>query len=317
MRRCLYDLEHGYYSGSHSPVGKQGDFVTSPHLSPLFSRLLGNALVHFDRQLGSPEELSLVELGAEREFLGRQLAAFLSAEHPQLWKRARYVPVEAGDPIPEQIEGIVFSNEFFDALPVRRIRRQQNRLWEVYVKRAAHHGGLEEILHDVEDEAVRDFLKRGFGPLREGWTYEVNLEMLRVLQELNHQILRAVVLTFDYGFSQAEYHSLERPGGTLLCYRKHGVHADPYRAPGVDDMTAHVNFEVLIDEGERLGWLHQPLCSQRDFLVQWGLHRELARQEEAGGFSAQRFAERLGIRELVKPAGISDTIRVLVQFVRI
>ena len=312
MRRCLYHPEGGYYRESdRGVVGKDGDFVTSPHLTPLFSRLLGHALADFDRELGSPTPLHLIELGADRALLGQQLQQYFQCEQPGFWERARYTPIDFGDSIPETSEGIVFSNEFFDALPVRRVLYQGGRLFEIFVRRKQ--GGLEEVLHETIDPEVIAYLEEGFPTLEEGWTYEVNLEMQRAMAELARKIRRGIIVTFDYGYLRGDYSVADRADGTLMCYSGHRAHSDPYRAPGLDDLTAHVNFEVLLETGQRLGWESEPLITQREFLMRWGLEAELAREENFGVLHRERIQQRLGIRDLLAPGGISDTMRVLVQ----
>ena len=313
MQRCLYHPNHGYYGKpDRSRVGKDGDFITSPHLTPLFSRLLGRAMADYDRELGSPPCLDLVELGADRALLGHQLQEFFESVQPELWKRVHYTPVELGDTIPESIQGIVFCNEFFDALPVRRVLYRGGRLFEIFVRRNQA-GGLLEVLHETSEPAVRRYLEQGFPPPREGWIYEVNLRMVEVLTELARKIKRGVVVTIDYGYLRRDYAAGDRATGTLMCYSGHRAHGDPYRAPGIDDLTVHVNFRVLEEAGRRLGWQSDPLITQREFLTQWGLEAELAREENFGVLHPERIRERLGIRDLLAPGGISDTMRVLIQ----
>ena len=101
-----------------------------------------------------------------------------------------------------------------------------------------------------------------------------------------------------------------------MCYSGQQAHEDPYRAPGKEDLTAHVNFQMMIETGRSLGWQSEELMSQRDFLMRWGLEAELADEEASGILQSGRLSERLGIRDLIVPGGISDSMRVLIQHVR-
>jgi SAM-dependent MidA family methyltransferase len=109
---------------------------------------------------------------------------------------------------------------------------------------------------------------------------------------------------------------MPRPAGTLACYRRHQVSYDPYHDPGKQDMTCHVPWEMLIRAGRAMGWRDQELAAQRDFLMRTGLAERLLREESRGLFSADRLDERLKIKELLYPGGLSDTLQVLVQEVR-
>jgi len=137
--------------------------------------------------------------------------------------------------------------------------------------------------------------------------------MIDWLQEIDRRLESGYVVTIDYGFLASEYQRLERAGGTLLSYYHHQVVDDPFVRPGEQDITSHVNFEVMIKTASRLGWESEPLVSQRDFLMRWGLEERLA-EEEAGGkpLDSARIKELLGLKQLLIPGGVSDTMRVLV-----
>ena len=110
---------------------------------------------------------------------------------------------------------------------------------------------------------------------------------------------------------------MDRRDGTLLCYHRHRAHSDPYVNPGRQDLTSHVNFRVFRKTAARLGWTNRPLRSQRRFLMKWGLVDHLLEEEKKGILHPERVEDRLGIKALLAPGGISDTLKVQVQAVRL
>src|SRR5512140_916877 len=115
MERCLYDPGHGYYTSKQSVFGKEGDFFTSGYTHPLFADILTQAFDHYLQSFSGP--VSLVELGAGRTRIGQQAISALAVRNPARRGQVHYQPVEVSDPLPDRITGIVFSNDFFDALP--------------------------------------------------------------------------------------------------------------------------------------------------------------------------------------------------------
>jgi len=106
---------------------------------------------------------------------------------------------------------------------------------------------------------------------------------------------------------------VDRTHGTLLCYHRHQVTPNPYINMGRQDITSHVNFEVMVNTGASLGWTSEPLRTQRHFLFDWGLEQRLLEEEAQGLLNPERAEERLGLKTLLAPDGISDTMKVLVQ----
>ena len=315
MELCLYDPEEGYYRRGVKVFGPGGDYYTSPCTHPLFAEILGDALAWYLSRLGGDGPLDLIELGSGEGILGKGVLARLESQHPGIFARVRYRGVEIGDvPLPERIHGVVFSNELFDALPVHRVRISRSELKEVYVR-------LEEPIAEVEgelsDPRLAEYMRLGFPRWREGFVYEANLRMVEILEDLDRRFQRGFVLTLDYGFEAAEYEAMDRRDGTLVCYHRHRVHSDPYVNLGRQDLTCHVNFRVFRETARRLGWTNLPLRSQRRFLMKWGLEARLLEEERRGLLQAARLEDRLGIRTLLAPGGISDTLKVQVQAVRL
>jgi SAM-dependent MidA family methyltransferase len=160
-------------------------------------------------------------------------------------------------------------------------------------------------------------MKEGFECWREGYKYEVNLRMIDVLEELDQKMNSGIILTVDYGYDATYYKTLDRAEGTLMCYQQHQVVSDPYINLGQQDITAHVNFLIMQRTGERLGWKINPLVTQREFLLNWGLKKRLSEEEEQGILNPERMDARLRLKRLLVPGGISDTMKVLLKEVRL
>jgi SAM-dependent MidA family methyltransferase len=315
MEHCLYDPQEGYYRRGRKIFGPEGDYYTVAHTHPAFAQLLAEAFSSHIEGLKPAGPVHLVEVGAGEGILGRQVLGSLKQKHPELRQRVRYLPLEAGQgTLPAEIVGIVFCNEFFDALPAHRVRVRNRKLKEVYVQ--VESGRVREVEGELSDSRILKYMKAGFPKWREGWEYEANIAMIEWLEELDRSVVRGSLFTFDYGYTWREYDSVRRPEGTLLTYRRHQAMVDPYQHIGEQDITTHVNFEVMLKVASRLGWNSEPLKTQRQFLMDLGLARLLLEEEGQGILNPARIEERLSLKKLIEPAGISDTMKCLVQRIR-
>ncbi len=314
MDFCLYDPHQGYYTTKDRIFGPQGDFYTSPYPHRFFAHSLASAFVEYFKLLSEPRPFHLVELGVGEGFLGRDILERLEERYPEVFDCVEYLPVEVGVALPERIQGVVFSNEFFDALPVHRVRVRGSKLQEIYVSVGDE---ISEVESETEDPRILEYMRSGFKDWRDGCEYEVNLRMVELLEDLDRRIESGVVLTVDYGYDWEEYNSVDRADGTLLCYHRHQVIPNPYINLGHQDITSHVNFEVMANTGASLGWKSEPLRTQRHFLFDRGLEQRLVEEEAQGFLNPERAEERLGLKTLLAPDGISDTMKVLIQHVRV
>ena len=317
MDICLYDPVEGYYHRERGEIfGKEGDYYTSPHTHECFAHCLAEEILHWFYILGEPSRFHVCELGSGDGRLAAQILEYITDNHQGLGKCLEYIEVDIDRGIlPEEITGVVFSNEFFDALPVRRVLYEDKAFWEIFVENSE--GETREVLQPLEDPFVEAYLEDGFDLLRSGWIYEVNARAFKILKDLNERFSRGCVVTIDYGYMASEYEEVATDQGTLACYERHQATNNPYRNPGNQDITCHINFEMLMKWGEELGWSNQELISQRDFLYRRGLIEVLKVEEEGGLFRSDRLEERLQLKELLRPGGISDRMRILVQRVRL
>lgn len=305
MAEALYG-QGGYYARQRIPIGPEGDFVTGSSLSPLFGRATARLVETLDRIAGGPTELleagygSGAHLRAVRDALGESRRWRLAG-----WDRiGRELPagvtrLDSLDGV--DVTGVVFSYELFDALPFNRLVRRD--------------GGLRELLVGIGSDTDFDWTE---GPLsdpslaalpraelREGQIVDLSAEWGPLYRQLAASLKRGLLVTCDYGFeTERLYDPRVRLHGTLACYRDQRVHRDPFSAVGKQDLTAHVDFSVLIEEGERAGLVTLALTRQAPWLAACGLLDGLADASEP---------ERFEALQLMQLDGMGEEIRVLVQ----
>lgn len=294
MQAALYDPVHGYYRRTHDPFGKQGDFYTAEQIQPVFGILMAARMRALYREMGAPPDFTVVELGAGR----REMAEAFSE-----W---RYVPVDLdAGALPERFRGVVFSNEFFDALPVEAVAYRDGCFRELRV-------GWEErfvwVTGPPARAAAADYLRRYFPPPQEGALYEVNLDALAWLERIARALETGFVWTIDYGYTRAE--SVRFPRGTLMSYRRHQAGEDVLDDPGAKDITAHVCFTALEEHGARLGLETVRFETLAQTLLAAGEPDQFA-AVLAGATPAEESRRRLQLKSLL--FGMGETFRTLLQ----
>jgi SAM-dependent MidA family methyltransferase len=347
MDAALYAPGYGYYAVGAVALGRGGDFVTSPEVHPAFGQMIAHWLARVDAALGRPDPFQAVEMGAGSGRLAADLLAALYTDHPDLFARVRYHIIErstglraqqelllAGLPgasvtwsddlaalPPGSVTGAIFSNELVDAFPVHRVAMTAGGLQELFV-------GLDEAGNLCEvagPPSIPDLAAHlawlGVAP-PVGVRSEINLDAVRWMRAVAGVLDRGAVLTIDYGDSAERIYSDLRPDGTLLCYTQGRVGADPFVAPGAQDMTAHVDFTALQQAGAEGGLATTALTRQMHFLVDLGIGDLLAAvgptyaaQAATLGVQAATAAmldERARLFRLIDPDGLGR-FHVLVQ----
>jgi SAM-dependent MidA family methyltransferase len=291
MELALYHPEHGYYRRARDPFGRGGDFFTAEQIQPVFGILVAARIRQLWREMGEPPDFTVVELGAGR----REMAEAFSE-----W---RYVPVEidSGE-LPESFRGVVFSNEFFDALPVHAAVYQQGIFREQRV--GFEEGRFVWRTGPPAGPEVEDYLRRWFVSPEEGRQYEANLDAAGWLERIARSLSAGFVLTIDYGFTRAE--SIRFPEGTLMGYRRHTAREDVLEDPGERDITAHVNFTMLDECGAAHGLLAARFETLARMLLDAGEPDQFA--AALGGGELRR---RMQLKTLL--FGMGETFRVLLQ----
>jgi SAM-dependent MidA family methyltransferase len=309
MEEALYG-ESGYYSREDVPIGETGDYVTGASLSPLFGRVTARLLGRLDRPLGKPAEMFEAGFGTGVHL--KNVVPTLIDRRVRAWDRVvRRAPsgverVESLEAIEEgEIEGLIFSNELFDALPVHRlVGRGDGSVGEMWVD-IDKEGTFVWKEGEVSDPALLDLLKNPDVPLQPGQVADLAPGWGPLYGELARRLGCGLLVTCDYGFERERlFDPRVRRHGTLACYTRQRVHRNPFVQVGEQDLTAHVDFTTLIRAGEAAGLTTVALTRQALWLTACGLFEELQGAD---------LVTRHGAMALLDGEGMGEEIRVLVQ----
>ncbi len=331
MERALYEPGLGYYRAGARRFGAGGDFATAPEFSPLFGRTLARQAAECLAALGGGE---IIELGpgtgrlavtalAELEALGHlpqrwrmlEVSAALRQEQETLIRQE--LPhlldrVEWLDALPEDAPAAVWiANEVLDALPVRRFVKRDGSIRELGVCAPADQFQWTEMPPAPELETAVAGIEQRLGePLPEGYTSEVCTRLPAFLEGLSAALDRGVMFWIDYGYPLREYYLPERTRGTLVCHYRHRAHDDPFFHPGLQDITAFVDFTAVADAGLAAGLEVLGYTAQGPFLIGAGL-AECAEAAMAGAGEAEHVAWANQVHRLTHPGDMGERFKVM------
>jgi SAM-dependent MidA family methyltransferase len=332
MEAALYHPQHGYYRTQVGATSRGGDYVTSPEVHPVFGALVARQICELWGTMSRPRRFDVVEMGAGRGLLARDIVRWARDREPAFAAALRYAIVEPAEALREaqqrtlgelssevawhddfapRIEGIVLSNELLDAFPVHRVRREGDVLGEVYV---TAEGGRFVDCFDAPSttEIARYFDSLGVLP-GDGCHAEVNLDAPLWIAHVAKAITRGYVLTFDYGYEAVDLYAPWRRDGTLLCFYKQSASSDPYQRIGLQDITASVDFTTLMRAGEAAGLRTAGYTDQASFLARMGIAEGVAAVGTHGAAQIEEyFARRNVMIDLIDPAKLGR-IKVLLQ----
>ncbi len=322
MREALYHPQHGYYTSGRAQVGREGDFLTSPSISPLFGRLLARQAAELWEALGKPDPFRIIEQGAHHGQLMGDLIQAVASQHPDFGHAARWTVVEPapalrreqhnrlGDGVGHVVAikdlapcpGIHLSNELLDAFPVRLVERTVDGTWiDLHV--AIDPSGFALQPGSTRAELSTDCLD-ALALLPPGARTEIREGLGEWFADIARALPRGAVLTLDYGHSRAEYYRPGRLRGTLAAYRHHRRIESPLDGPGQTDLTAHVDFTALAGSARAAGFEVAGFADQHHFLL--GLARADFARWEADPHDPRGTAERRALQTLTHP-GVMGT----------
>jgi SAM-dependent MidA family methyltransferase len=329
MEMALYYPDLGYYNSPETEIGVRGDFYTSPHLHPVFGKVLARQIEECWTVMGRPREFIIVEQGAGKGYLAHDILESLAGR--DMFGPLRYVIIEINAHIAafqsellksynDKIEwkkdidelggftGCFLSNELLDAFPVHLVQVEDS-LKEVCV--TVEDDGFREVLEEPRSSHLRDYLDEFSVSLHKGYRTEINLGIRQWLQDIAGNMREGFIITVDYGYGAKDYYSEDRSRGTLICYYRHRAHENPYMNVGMQDLTAHVNFSSVKKWGGESGLKTLGFAGQGIYMVSMGLDEILS--EEYLGKSTYE-AEVAKIKGLIMPSAMGVSHKVMVQY---
>jgi len=345
MQMALYEPGLGYYVAGLRKIGQNGDFITAPEISPLFSQCLANQCAQVLTELGGGD---ILELGAGSGIMAADMLAHLESigclpDHylildlsPELRDRQRqtlqqHVPhllerVEWLDRLPATpLRGVIVGNEVLDAMPVELFRIVEGEMFAVDVEIADQGFAFTphpnpspsrgEGLREKLPSAVQKLLLpsplegEGLGVRGSSYTSEFNPALPAWMRSMTDTLNAGTLLLIDYGYEHADYYRPERTEGTLLCHYQHRVHANPLIYPGLQDITASVDFTAVANAGLDAGLELAGYTTQAMFLANSGLEAVFMQALEANPAKQYHLAQQ--VRTLSLPAEMGERFKVI------
>ena len=323
MELALYAPGLGYYTAGAHKFGEAGDFITAPEFSALFGRTLANQMAEIISasaphilELGAgsgklaldmlqemeslgclPDSYSILEVSADlRE---RQKNLFLQ-RLPHLFHRVHWL-----DKLPEHFSGAIVANEVLDALPVHRVRWLDKQIseWGVAQDESGFVWQEQEISDTTLLQAAQEINVDG------DYVSEICLASHGLVNSLAGCLTQGAILFIDYGFGAREFYHPQRSTGTLMCHYRHHAHDDPFYLPGLQDITAHVNFTDIAECGIDAGLEVAGYTNQAFFLINNGI-TELLKDTPPEDLKAY-LPLSAQLQKLTSPAEMGELFKVL------
>ena len=327
MAEALYTPGLGYYSGGAHKFGPGGDFITAPELTPLFGQALASQvqqimdlsapqvieagagtgllaadlLLELERRGALPERYAILEVSGE---LRERQFDTLAAKVPHLASRVHWL-----DGLPERFSGALVANEVLDVMPVHLIAWRPEGIFERGVA-LGDEGNFVWADKPATGKVAEAAAALGLALPEEGeYVSELNLAGRAWVAEWAARLDQGAMLLVDYGYPRAEYYLPSRSTGTLLCYFRHHAHGDPFLWPGLNDITAFVDFTAIAEAGFDAGLDVLGYTDQANLLFNCGVLECLARRAPEEGTDYIRAAKAL--QRLTGPHEMGELFKVI------
>ena len=330
MEMALYKPGLGYYSGGARKFGAAGDFVTAPELTPIFSRtvaaqaqqilalsqphiievgagsgrLAADLLLELELRGCLPDSYRILDLSGE---LRERQRATIFERAPHLLHRVSWL-----DSLPDRFDGLVLANELLDAMPVHLAVWGTEAVPQQLLERGVSWQDNAFVWCDQPAQGrVLEHAQRIAGeyPLPVGYLSEINLAAADWTASWGRILGSGALLLIDYGFPRHEYYHPQRHCGTLMCHYRHHAHAEPFFLPGLQDITAHIDFTAIIEAGHASGLDLLGFTSQGTFLLNNGLTGVLSRI--AAEDTALYLPQARAVQKLISLAEMGDLFKVM------
>lgn len=328
MELALYAPGLGYYTAGSRKFGSEGDFVTAPEISPLFSRcvarqcqqvlanlidgeilefgagsgvMAADLLLELEQMHALPKRYSILEVSAE---LRERQQAYLKVRIPHLWDRIFWL-----DRLPsESFAGVILANEVLDAMPLHRFQLNAKGLQEFYVGWKDNHF-LWHLDTASSVEVAKIISKIPIELMGDHYDSEINFMLAGWVKSLSQCLSKGLILLIDYGFPQHEYYHPDRSMGTLMCHYRHRAHFDPLILVGLQDITAHVDFTAVADAAITNGLCVAGFTTQAAFLLSCGLLDLAATNTPFDAMTQLKFSQQ--VQKLTAPHEMGELFKVI------
>lgn len=325
MQLALYEPGLGYYSAGARKFGRDGDFVTAPEISPLFSWSLANQCVEvlitldggdifelgagsgimaleilreLERQECLPIHYYILEVSADLKHRQQQLLQSQLPTH--LYERICWL-----ENLPKEFTGIILANEVLDAMPVHKFK-MKNVMHACCVDWQNNQFVWQDI--EITDQLLLTALHQLEIDFSQHYESEINLLLPSWIASLADCLQRGLILLIDYGFPRQEYYHPCRSMGTLMCHYQHRAHSDPFFLPGLQDITAHVDFTAVALAAYAQGLSLYGFTHQAAFLLNCGITQYLTVQQDDPLANYQRNQQ---VKQLTLPSEMGELFKVI------
>lgn len=293
MHYALYHPEFGYYSQLR-PIGKKGDFYTSVSVSSLYGSLWAIQFEEIWQKMGSPPHFNILEQGAHNGQFALDVLHFIREHFPSFFEACVYSFIEPNSYFRqaqeeklhaagfmhhtkwiERIEdlsgwrGLFFSNELVDSFPTERMLFQNETWLQSFVTYNSLNHALEWIHKKPKNAELIAACTHLPRPLQDPFILELSMAARSWMHKICESMQEGVIITADYGFCSWLERLQSSPHGTLRTYQNHTVSTDILSRLGEVDITYHIDFESLVEEGKRLQ-VH-PVCLDDQYHILSGL----------------------------------------------
>ena len=325
MELALYAPGLGYYAAGARKFGSEGDFVTSPEISPMFAycfalqaaqvlKAVGGDVL----ELGPGSGVFAADLFGKLKELGSLPDRYLLLEvSPDLRERQRSLLAERFpediarftwiDRLPGKIRGIVIANEVLDVVPCSLVHRKDDRYFESGV--ILTEAGLAFDDQELRDGELKRRAQAAFPPGDYDYLSEVNFAAEALVRTIAATLEAGVAIFVDYGFPEREYYHPQRSMGTMRCHYRHRVHGDPFFMPGLSDITAHVDFSAMARAAEQGGAEVHGFTTQAYFLISCGLAVLVSAGDPT--MTLSRLKGTSAVHRLIAPSEMGELFTVL------
>ncbi|AZB43609.1 SAM-dependent methyltransferase [Bacillus sp. FJAT-42376] len=326
MEMSLYDPDAGYYMSRHPKIGKEGDFYTTSSVSKLYGVLVARWFIKKTETGEIPPVFCEAGSGT-----GKFIRAFLEEwekQSPDSYKEGKVFCIEKSpyhslrlqhlnvsilsslSELPDEFSGVIFSNELFDAMPVKLVEMDNGQPVEIGVGTDDHGSLVFKQKEGKQDYLIAQYLEWSGIKLQEGYRAEVPLAMLCMLEEMNHKMRDAYVITADYGHFSEQLNT--RREGTIRGFKNHTLISNPLAYPFEMDLTYDIPLDVYLKKTGEFGWQDISVQKQSDFFWGNGLSDFLEDTYDPNPFSGTAKQNR-AIRSLLSQEGMSESFYIMIH----